>query len=258
MKLNYSSLQHAVLPVEGERLETPLAAPVAVILLHGQLAPLCWAFAEAGGGRLGFVQTAGGALPGGHSRVVRELRERGLLSSFITAAPAYGGEEEAITTPGAVHHALAELDLDAVVCGPGPGIIGSASALGHGGMAALDSAHAAAALGCPVVLCPRMSSGDPRPRHRGLSHHTRTVLELLLVPVTVALPTGADLGDLLRGEEARPEPRCRHRASHHGADLGGYAASGLPARTMGRSLEDDEVFFAAALAAGAELAAASV
>ena len=38
------------------------------------------------------------------------------------------------------------------------------------------------------------------------------------------------------------------------ADLEGYASSGLPARTMGRSIEDDELFFKAALAGGAVLA----
>ena len=38
---------------------------------------------------------------------------------------------------------------------------------------------------------------------------------------------------------------------------GGYAASGLPATTMGRSLPQDPLFFAAALAAGAALAAAA-
>jgi hypothetical protein len=37
-------------------------------------------------------------------------------------------------------------------------------------------------------------------------------------------------------------------------DLEGYAASGLPARTMGRDLHEDPLFFAAALAAGYALA----
>src|SRR3954447_1267251 len=151
MKPNYTSPQHAVPPVEGEELRIPLDRPAAVFGLHGQLAAIAWAFAQARGGRdrlsLGYVQTAGGALPGGHSRVVRELRGRGLLAGHITAAPTFGGEEEAITTAGAIHHGLADHGWDAVVCGPGPGILGSASALGHGGMAVMDSAHAAAALG---------------------------------------------------------------------------------------------------------------
>src|SRR5437899_11093707 len=191
MKLNYTSLQHAVVPVEGESLRIPLERPVAVLGLHGQLAPVAWAFARASPeSRLGYVQTEGGALPGGHSRTVRELRERELLAGHITAGVAFGGEEEAMTTAGAIHHGLCELSWDAVVCGPGPGIVGSRSALGHGGISALDSAHAALALGCRTLLVARMSSSDPRARHRGISHHTLTVLDLLLEPVTVALPAG--------------------------------------------------------------------
>ena len=247
MKLNYSSLQHAVLPVEGDELAVPLRRPVGVVSLHGQLAPLAWALAAARpGARLGFVQTPGGALPGGHSRTVADLRTRGLLAGFLTAGAAYGGEGEAISVPGAVHHGLHDLGWDAAVCGPGPGILGSGSALGHGGMAVLDSAHGALALGCDVVLCARMSSGDPRPRHRGLSHHARTVLELLLGPVTVAVPPG-------RGGDV-PPGRHGHTVVELDADLDGYAASGLPARTMGRALADDPLFFAAALAAGTALA----
>ena len=93
MKLNYTSLQHAVLPVEGPQLAVPLARPVGVFGLHGQLAPLAWALGQARPGtRAGYVQTAGGALPGAMSRVVPELRERELLAAHVTAGPAYGAE----------------------------------------------------------------------------------------------------------------------------------------------------------------------
>ncbi|MDP2711459.1 MAG: DUF3866 family protein [Solirubrobacteraceae bacterium] len=249
MKLNYTSLQHAVLPVEEGAADAippapalPLRAPTAVLALHGQLAPLAWAFAQAtgGGGRLGYVQTAGGALPGGHSCVVHELRESGRLAGHLTAGPAFGGADgEAITTAAALHHGLAERGWDAAVVGPGPGILGSGSALGHGGLQALDSAHTALALGSPTLLVARMSSTDGRPRHRGLSHHTRTVLDLLLAPVVVALPAGERPAD------------ARHDWRVLVTDLDGYAATGLPTRSMGR---DDPLFFAAALAAGDVLA----
>jgi hypothetical protein len=245
LKLNYTSLQHAVAPVEGERLELPARRPVAVLALHGQLAAVAWSFARARpGDRLGYVQTGGGALPGGHSRTVRELRERGLLAGHLTAAPAYGGEGEALTTIGALQHCLTELGWHAAVCGPGPGIVGSGSALGNGGMAALDSAHAALALGCDTVLVARMSQADPRPRHHGISHHTRTVLELVLAPVTVALPAGYEA----------PDWGFRHTWLEADPDLDGFRESGLPADTMGRGLDEDRVFFAAALAGGAALA----
>jgi Protein of unknown function (DUF3866) len=281
MKLNYTSLQHAVRPVEDERVQLPVGRPVAVLALHGQLAPLAWAFAQAAPhAQLGFIQTEGGALPGGHSRAVQALRERGLLAGHITAGAAFGGESEAVTTAGALHHALRSLRWDAAVCGPGPGIVGSRSTLGHGGLAALDSAHAALALECQTLLVARMSSSDPRARHRSISHHTLTVLDLLLAPVTVALPAGmrspvgaelrAGLGAVFGGslpnrpglelDVERPARITRHDWRRAAVDLPGYAASRLPARTMGRTLLEDPLFFAAALAGGvalAELAAAA-
>jgi len=250
MKLNYTSLQHAVAPVEeGDpdatppALALPLGRPVGVLALHGQLAPLAWAFERAGNGaQLGYVQTAGGALPGGHSCVVRDLREQGLLAGHLTAGAAFGGADgESITTAAALHHGLTTLGWDAAVAGPGPGILGSGSTLGHGGMQALDSAHAALALGCPALLVARMSSTDGRARHRGLSHHTRTVLDLLLEPVAVAVPAG----------ELPAGGRGPHEWLERPVELDGYAKSGLPTRSMGR---EDPLFFAAASAAGTALA----
>jgi hypothetical protein len=245
MKLNYTSLQHAVNPVEEDAPDEPSVKgkPVAVIALHGQLPCVAWAAAQHDPeARIGYVQTAGGALPGRLSRVVRELRDRGLLAGHITAAPAFGGEHEAITTAGGLHAGLTALGWDAAIAGPGPGILGSATTLGHGGLEALDTAHAALALNARTVIVPRMSSGDPRPRHRGLSHHTRTVLGLMLKPALVALPPGEthDLGG--------------HKPTTGEADLDGYLATGLPARTMGRDASEDALFFKAALAGGSVLA----
>jgi hypothetical protein len=251
LKLNYTSLQHAVDPIEthspyvdrnssGQRRES--ARPVAVIALHGQLAPVAWqARQRLPDARIGYIQTWGGALPGSLSRVVQTLRGKRLLAGHITAGQAHGGEREAITTEGAIDAAFADLGWEAAIIGPGPGILGSDSRLGHGGMAALESAHAALALGLRPLMVPRMSSGDPRPRHQGLSHHTQTVLELLLKPVHVALP------------EHQPLPG-RHQGIRAAVDLDLYRESGLPATTMGREIHQDELFFRAALAGGAVLA----
>jgi hypothetical protein len=281
MKLNYTSLQHAVKPLEDERLDLPLEGPVAVLALHGQLAAVAWAFAQARpGATLGYVQTPGGALPGGRSRVVRTLRGRGLLGGHLTAGAAYGGEGESVTVAGALHHGLSTLGWDAAVCGPGPGIVGSNSPLGHGGMYALDSAHTALALGAPTLVVARMSSADSRPRHRGISHHTLTVLDLLLEPVTVALPAGirspvgadlrAGLGSVLRSSSTalsperrrpqleldvdRPARMARHDWRRAPVNMPAYLQSGLPAETMGRVLVEDPLFFGAALAGGTVLA----
>lgn len=262
MKLNYTSLQHPVDPVElpvcfmhpggtkvapeGEK----ATMPVLVLPLHGHLAPAVWAAKQADPDlKVGYVQTAGGALPGSLSRDVAELRERGLLAGYITPAPSYGGEHEALSVPGAIDAAAHRLGWDAAIAGPGPGIIGSTTELGHGGIAALDTAHAALALGSRTVISPRLSSGDPRERHRPVSHHTLTVLRLLLAPVEIAVPSGNPAAAATLAEAAGQ----RHPLREAPADLAGYAESGLPARTMGRTIDEDPLFFAAALAAGAAL-----
>ena len=68
-----------------------------------------------------------------------------------------------------------------------------------------------------------MSSADPRARHRGISHHTLTVLDLLLEPVTVALPAGmrSPVGADLR------------------AGLGAVFGGALPSRRQTPALELD-------------------
>jgi hypothetical protein len=255
MKLNYTSLQHAVVSIEEGRnafsihegKKTSRPTPVLVLPLHGHLAPAAWAASQASSGlKLGYVQTGGGALPGSLSRDVAELRERGLLAGRITAGAAYGGEHEAISVPGAIDAATERLGWDAVLVGPGPGILGSESRLGHGGIAALDNAHGALALGHPTLLSPRLSSTDPRDRHKPVSHHTLTVLQMLLAPVQIPAPSGSPIAIATLATAAG----WRHRLREAPADLAGYAASGLPARTMGRTLEEDPLFFAAPLAAG--------
>jgi hypothetical protein len=255
LKLAGTSLQHHVRPVEASAPaqgpgvpaaahRLPSGAPVAVTFHHNQLAPLAWAFHQAApGARLGYVQTAGATLSGSLSPIVPLLRERGLLAAQLTAGAAYGGEEEAMTTAGAVQHGFVARHWHAAVIGPGPGTVGSGTHLGHAGLVALESAHTAAALGCVVVVAPRRSAADPRPRQQGLSHHTRTMLELALVPFVVASA----------GE--RPEPDlARHEWRRVEADLDGYARAGLPARHLGRTMPEDPPFFATSLAAGRVLA----
>jgi hypothetical protein len=256
MKLNYTSLQHSVQPVEEGLEDAPPAEgiPVAVLSLHGQLP--CAAFALsvlASGTRAGYVQTPGGALPGELSDSVADMLDRGLLAGHVSAGAAHGAPEEAITVEGALD-AGPGLGWDCAFVGPGPGILGSASALGHGGLAALANAHAALALGSAVVLVPRLSSADPRDRHRGLSHHTDTVLRMLLRPVRVPLPEGLSL------PSGAALGRAVARGGHEGVRIGvstlwdAYLSSGLPDRTMGRSMEEDRDFFLAGLAGGALLA----
>jgi hypothetical protein len=236
MKLPYTPLQHAAAHLEeSETLADALGGlPVVCCTLHSQLAPVCAALS---GLRVAYVQLTGGALPLPLSDAVRVLRARGLLTTTVSAGACFGGELESVTVASALAWA-AGAEVDAVVCAIGPGILGTGSRLGHGGLAAADVANAASSLGGTPVLAVRVSSGDDRERHRGVSHHTRAVVELCLGPVKIAWPHGLERPGWLED--------CDE------VDAAGWreACAGLPLEHMGRGPEDDPWFFESAYAAG--------
>lgn len=236
MKLPYAPLQAAAAHGEeaGELAEALGGMPVVCCSLHSQLAPACAGLGE--GLRVAYVQLEGGALPLPLSDAVRALKERGLVASTVSAGPCFGGEVECVNAASALAWA-ASAGHDAAVCAIGPGIVGTGSFLGHGGLAAAEAANAAAALGGSPVLAPRISTADERERHRGLSHHTRAVLSLCLGEVAVAWPAGLTM----------PPPESRVEVDVQGWE---EACAGLPLSHMDRGPADDPWFFAAAFAAG--------
>jgi hypothetical protein len=209
--------------------------PVVCCLLHSQVVPVC---AGLGAGvRVAYVQVPGGALPVSLSSSVRALKERGLIEVAVATGPCLDGDVACVNVASALAWA-AERGFEAVVCSLGPGIVGTGTTLGHGAVAAAESANAAAALSGSPVLAARASSADPRPRHRGISHHTRAAMGLCLGSVAVAWPSGYEVsGGLERFEDV---------------DVAGWedACVGLPLEHMGRGPADDPLFFAAAFAAG--------
>jgi hypothetical protein len=171
------------------------------------------------------------------SDAVRALKSRGLLEHSIGVGPCFGGDLQAVSTISALAWASAA-GFDAAVCSVGPGIVGTASRFGHGGLNAAHAANAVASRSGAPVLAVRVSHGDPRERHQGVSHHTRAVLELSGAGVRAAWPAGLDVpADLPRVEEV---------------EVDGWrdACEGLPLEHMGRRPDDDPWFFAAAFAAG--------
>jgi hypothetical protein len=209
--------------------------PVVCSGLHSQLAPI---LAGIGAGvRVAYAQLAGGALPVALSDVVRLLRTRRLLETAIAVAPCVDGEVQALSAASALTWARAK-GFDVVVCGIGPGIVGTGSVFGHGGLAVAEAANVAAALGGRPVVVVRYSSADTRERHRGVSHHTRSALRLVLGDHAVAWPRGLHPDRTLGSVVEVPVDDWRERCSS------------LPLDHMGRGPEDDPWFFAAAFAAG--------
>jgi hypothetical protein len=236
MKLPYTSLQHAVRHVEedGELEDSLRGMPVLCCTLHSQLVAAC-----AGLGRdlrVAYVQLPGGALPVSLSDAVRALRDRGYIFAAVAAGTAVDGDAASASVPSAMVWSKG-LGADAVVCAPGPGIVGTATFLGHGAVAASEAINVAQALGGVPILAARASEEDERERHRGLSHHTRAVLALSLAPVRLAWPSGVDVPAGLSPELV---------------DVEGWETEcdSLPLSHMGRGAGDDPVFFAAAFAAG--------
>jgi hypothetical protein len=236
MKLPYTPLQVAVRHGEEDgRLASVLGdMPVVCCSVHSQLAPVCAGLGP--GVRVAYVQVPGGALPVSLSDSVRELKERGLLEIAIGAAACLDGDVDCVSAASALAWA-AESGVEAIVCSVGPGVVGTASSLGHGGVAAAEAANAAFALGGSPILAVRISERDERERHLGVSHHSRTAIRLTLGDLAVAWPAGL----------AAPEwlDRCE-------VDVAGWedACRGLTLSHMGRGPEEDPWHFAAAFAAG--------
>jgi hypothetical protein len=237
MTLPYTPLQSAVRHVEeDDRLAAGLEGlPVVCCSLHSQLAPACAGLGR--GRRIAYVQLGGGALPVSLSDTVRELRQAGIIDVAVAAAPCTDGDVQAVTHASALAWCAAQ-GFEAVVAAIGPGIVGTGSLLGHGGLAAAVAANTAAALGGRPVLAVRYSEADQRERHQGVSHHVRAIRDLCLADVTVAWPRGLDAPDWL-------EPREE-------VDVEGWheECARLPLSHMGRGLEDDPCFFMCAYAAG--------
>src|SRR3954469_4595548 len=237
MKLPYSPGQAAAVHAEENR-ELPATLhglPIVACSLHSQLAPVCAGIGA--GARIAFVQLPGGALPVSLSDTVRELRGRGLLEATVAVDACFDGDVQCVSVASALLWCAAE-GFDVVVCGIGPGVVGTASSFGHGGLSAATALTAARALEGEPILAVRASEGDPRERHRGVSHHVRDILRLCGGDVVAPWPQGFEPADPL----GQFEP----------VDVAGWeaACAELALQHMGRTPAEDPLFFAAAFAAG--------
>lgn len=266
MKMRYTPLQRAVLAVDEEaspHRAAMLAArdlggqPVVIGSVHSHLAP-----AVAGlrrhkpQARVAYLMTDGAALPAALSETVRRLRAGNHLCGCITSGHAFGGDLEAVNIYSGLLAARHVLKADVTIAVMGPGVVGTASPLGHTGVEVAQLVDAVSALGGRPIVIPRLSGADPRSRHRGISHHTLTALgRLTHTPCTVALPRIDDpvLWQQIHQQLHRWGLPRRHRLAFWRdepllADLPGEWQQLL--RSMGRDYHDDAVFFEAAAVAG--------
>jgi hypothetical protein len=199
-----------------------------------------------------YVMLDGGALPSWFSRTAAALRETGWLAGIVTVGQAFGGDLEAVTLHTGLLAARHVLGAEMVVVAQGPGNLGTGTRWGFSGVSCGEAINAAAVLRGKPVATLRVSEADPRPRHRGVSHHSLTAYgRVALARADVVVP---DLpGDFGAEVAAAAAPL----ASRH--DLVTVSVAGLteilracpvPLSTMGRGLDEDLAYFLTAAATG--------
>jgi hypothetical protein len=227
--------------------------PVVVADLHSAVpAVLAGLRSVAPKARAVYLMSDGGALVSWFSRTVAGLRSAGWLAATVTVGQAFGGDVEAVTLHTGLLAARHVLGADVVVVAQGPGNLGTGTTWGFSGVAAGEAVNAVAVLGGRPVGALRISDADPRSRHRGISHHSRTAFgRVALSSADLAVP---ELPEPLAAAVSRDlEPlRLRHRIVQ--VPVAGLieALRSCPVElsTMGRSLDQDGAYFLAGAAAG--------
>ncbi|WP_395089378.1 DUF3866 family protein [Armatimonas sp.] len=247
IKLRYTPLQHAVAVAEqsaawddtGAALE---GVRVVACLLHSQVALVAAAAKAARPDvRIAYVMTDSAALPLGFSTLVGQLRAVGLLDSTLTCGQAFGAERECVTLPSALIAASALEKATLIIVAPGPGNAGTGTRYGFSGIEQAWVLQVAAALGGRAICCLRASEADPRARHRGVSHHSRTVLELCGARPLAGWPQGTPLPDNIAAELILTDPE---------PGLLLLEKNKIRVTSMGRSAEQDPLFFRVSAASG--------
>jgi len=273
MKLRYTPNQLNVLCVEAQ--ESPYhkimetrdsleGVPVVCCGLHSQVPLVAAAIKKAMPSLVvGYVMDDSAALALNLSKVLAGAVSAGLIDVTVSTGQAFGGQIEAINLHSGLLAAVHVGGCDVVIAGIGPGLAGTGTPFGHGGVAQGEIINATASLGGSPVVCLRMSQADARDRHLGISHHSLTALSrVALAPATIAIPfMGEDcpVRDLVEEElDQMPNP-VGHMAFQLEEPFYDEAAlRGLNITTMGRNYSQDAIFFEAATAAGATAAMIAV
>ncbi|NLX03128.1 MAG: DUF3866 family protein [Syntrophomonadaceae bacterium] len=265
MKMRYTPLQIKTLSVEEE--DSPyhremLEAdsldniPVLVATLHSMLAPLCLHLKQQGF-RLAYVMTDGAALPIAFSQTVAYLKQHGIIAGTVTTGHAFGGDLEAVNIYSGLLAARKVLQADIIIVSMGPGIVGTGTRWGFTGIEQGQILNAVHSLGGIPVAVPRISFADSRARHRGISHHSLTVLErVCMVQAVVPLPDlSGDKMEYILNQLQAHNLIDKHKIclQDNPEILNILRNSGLKHSTMGRGIEQEQEFF---LALGAAAQAA--
>ena len=201
--------------------------------------------------RIVYVMTDGGALPIALSDLVHEMRESGLLTATVTAGNSFGGDLEAVSVHSGLDVAANEAGADVIIAGIGPGAVGTGTRFGSSSVEVTRILDATSSLSGSPIVAVRWSDTDERSRHRGVSHHVTTALELARPGVFVPVPAGEPWRFEATSWTVPPGPPEHRHVEVDVPDVPALLAdAGLRVTSMGRGPEDDPGFYRWAGAAG--------
>ncbi|KAB3537401.1 DUF3866 family protein [Alkaliphilus pronyensis] len=259
MKLRYTPLQLKTMAAEEQKsphhqvfldFKTLNGLPVIIGSLHSMLMPIAATIKyHRPELRVTYIMTDTAALPIDFSKTVALLKEKSLIDYTITLGNAFGGDFECINIYNGLIAAKEITKCDIAVITMGPGIVGTGTPYGFSGIDQGANIDAVNTLGGRAITIPRISFADKRHRHRGISHHTLTVLDKIAktkcyLPLPI-LPKAQ--GEYIKNQIINLKINKKHYIVEMNTVnlpkiLKKYS---LKVNSMGRSYSDDPSFFQA-------------
>ncbi len=257
MKLRYTPLQIKCLATEEQeseyheefkQFESLNGSLYIVGTLHSMLAPIAatikWLRPDL---NISYIMTDAGALPLHFSKTVKILKDKGILKNTITVGHAFGGDFECVNIYTGIIAAKVVANSDVTIITMGPGIVGTGTQYGFSGIEQGYIIDAVNNLGGISLAVPRLSFADKRERHKGISHHTMTILSKITNTRTnIVLPLlEKNEADFINSQINASNINNRHSIIfENGNDvLNALNHYNLDIKTMGRGYYDDETFF---------------
>ena len=263
MKLRYTPYQIKVMAVEEQdspyhnifhEFSSLLGFPVVVGTLHSMLLPIAATLKYINPDlKIAYIMTDAAALPIVLSNNVLTLKEKGIIEATITIGHAFGGDFESVNIYNGLITAKEIAKCDLAIVTMGPGIVGTGTPYGFSGIDQGMILDAVNDLGGMSIAVPRISFSDVRDRHKGISHHSITVLtKITKTKSNIVLPKLDELQrnyilDQINGLQLSE----KHYIVEESGDLFPDVLNffDLDVETMGRKFHDDKSFFLSGAAA---------
>ncbi|KXZ39657.1 Protein of unknown function [Alkalithermobacter thermoalcaliphilus JW-YL-7 = DSM 7308] len=264
MKLRYTPFQLKVFAAEEQEskyhdiinnFKSLDNLPVAVGTLHSMLVPFVAVIKKADPTKkIAYIMTDGAALPIHLSKNVKQLKQKKLIDATITIGNSFGGDYECVNIYTALIVAKEIIKADVVFVSMGPGIVGTGTKYGFSGIEQGYILDAVVTLGGEAIAIPRISFADKRDRHKGISHHTITILKDI-VKSKVIVPINIQDSDKKKYiyDQIKHNKIEKHKFVFMQSDKTKECLEyfKLNVKSMGRSYEEDEEFFKSSSGAGA-------